>query len=44
MIYYELGVRFLEVPARELALLESFVERTVIDCSVDDSAPDNSFG
>ena len=44
MIYYELGVRFLDVPARELALLESFVERTVRDCSVDDSAPDNSFG
>jgi hypothetical protein len=44
MIYYELGVRFLDVPARERTLLESFVERTVRDCEVDDSDPDNSFG
>ena len=43
MIYYELGVRFLDVNARGLALLQSFVARTVIDGSVDDWAPDDSF-
>ena len=29
MIYYELGVRFVDVPPQVKGLLESFVERTV---------------